>query len=225
MPLTTVRQEAATRFLEVQTFLSAIKALEGGTAHTTELNARKGLFLVLLYGAFEYSMNRTFTEATMIINNHNVEYNHVSTPLYALALDPQLTSCAAVGPDLRWKRRAELFDKQVSADHVELLDGAFLPQLENVWAHTIAKMFNVFGITLQPLYDPKVRQYINQVVEKRNAVAHGREAASAVGQAYTTGDLQNLLDELSRQAQYIFAAFEGHITAKAFVKLAHQHLY
>jgi hypothetical protein len=70
MPLTTVRQEAANRFQEAQTFLGAIKALEqSGIQTTVELNVRKGLFLVLLYGAFEYSLTRTFTEVTELSLN------------------------------------------------------------------------------------------------------------------------------------------------------------
>ena len=65
MSLATVRQEAANRFQEAQTFLSAIKVLEQDLNHQKdELNVRKGLFLVLLYGAFEYSLTRTLTDAS-----------------------------------------------------------------------------------------------------------------------------------------------------------------
>ncbi len=226
MPLTIVRQESANRLQEVQTFLSAIKLLEKTrTRNEIEINVRKGLFLLLLYGAFEYSLTRTITEATLLINACRVEFGHVNETLYALALDPQLNSCAAVGRDLKWQRRAELFQKQASADPVVLSDGAFLSQMENVWAATIQKMFSTFGIPLPALYSPRVRQYIDEVVDKRNAVAHGRESAATLGQAYTTGRLQNLLDELSTQTQYIFSTFEHHISTKAFIKASHQKLY
>jgi hypothetical protein len=75
-----------------------------------------------------------------------------------------------VGHEHKWQRRLELFQKQTSADPVILSDGAFLPQMENVWAVTIQKMFSIFGIVSPALYDPRVRQYIDEVVDKRNAV-------------------------------------------------------
>jgi RiboL-PSP-HEPN len=228
MSLTTVRQEAANRFQEAQSFLSAIKNLEEARRqHADEINVRKGLFLVLLYGAFEYSLTRTLTEATILINACRVEYGHMNETLYGLALDPQLTSLTApgAGRDSKWQRRAELFRKQACADPVVLFDGAFASELQNAWANTIQKMFYVFGIMQPALYNPRVKQYINEVVDKRNAVAHGRESAATTGQAYTTGSLQNLNDQLSKQTQYIFSVFENHISAKAFVKVAHQSLY
>jgi hypothetical protein len=226
MSLATVRQETASRFQEAQTFLSAIKALEQDPSHQTgELNVRKGLFLVLLYGAFEYSITRTLTEVSALINSRRVEYGHISDLLYPLALDAELTSVAMIGRDLKWQRRAELFRKQKCADPVNLLQGAFLAQLDNMWAATVQKMFAIFGLNEPALYDIKVRQYIDEVVEKRNAVAHGRESASTVGQAYTTGALQNLLNEIATQAQYVLSAFDGHISTKAFVKVSYQGLY
>lgn len=226
MPFTTARQEAAARFQEVQTFLSSIKAVEqSDTQYSAELNMRKGLLLVLLYGAFEYSITRAVTELTILINSRSVEIGHINASLYALALDPQLASCMAVGRDFKWQRRVELFQKQASSDPAIIHDTPFLSQMENVWANVIQKMFTVFGISIPALYDPKVRQYIDEVVDKRNAVAHGRESASKIGQAYTTGRLQNLLEEMSRQMQYIFSAFEDHLDTKAFVKVPYQRLY
>ena len=226
MSLTTVRQETANRFQEVQTFLSAIKALESDpNRQMSELNVRKGLFLVLLYGAFEYSLTRTVTEVSALINSRRVEYGHINELLYPLALDPELTSVAMVGSKNKWEKRAELFKRQICADPVVLLEGAFLGQMENVWAATIQTMFNIFGVNQPALYDIKVRQYIDEVVDKRNAVAHGRESAATTGQAYTTVSLQKLLDEIATQTQYVFSAFEGHIMTKAFVKTDHQARY
>lgn len=228
MTLDTVRQEAGNRFQEAQSFLSSIKSLETArNQHADEINVRKGLFLVLLYGAFEYSLTRTLTEATVLINACRVEYGHMNELLYGLALDPQLASLTAAEArrDSKWQRRTELFRKQACADPVVLLDSAFAPELQNAKANTIQKMFDVFGITQPALYDPRVKQYIDEVVDKRNAVAHGRESASSTGQAYTTVSLQNLNDQLSRQVQYTFSVFENHISTKSFVKTAHLSRY
>jgi len=97
--------------------------------------------------------------------------------------------------------------------------------MDNAWAATVQKMFDIFGITQPALYNVRVRQYIDEVVGKRNAVAHGRESAATIGQSYTTGDLQKLLDEIATQTRYVFSIFEGHILTKAFVRASHQALY
>jgi len=226
MSLATVRHETASRFQEVQTFLSAIKALEQDpNRQTVEMNIQKGLFLVLLYGAFEYALTRTLSEVSALITNLRVEYCHINELLYPLALDPELTSITEVGRDRKWEKRAELFRKQLCADPVVLLEGAFLAQMDNAWAATVQKMFDIFGITQPALYNVRVRQYIDEVVGKRNAVAHGRESAATIGQSYTTGDLQKLLDEIATQTRYVFSIFEGHILTKAFVRASHQALY
>jgi hypothetical protein len=227
MPLTTVRQEAANRFQEVQTFLSEIKTQEAsfGTQPSMELNTQKGLFIVLLYGAFEYSITRSITEMSALINIRKVRYEHIHNRLYPLALDPQLTSISMVGRENKWHRRIELFRKQFSSETAIIYEGAILPDMENIWAATIQKIFDIYGISSPSLYDPRVKQYIDEVVDKRNAVAHGRESAATIGQAYTGGMLQSLADEINRQAQFIFSAFENVIMTKGFIDPAHQAAY
>ena len=101
MQLATVRQEFANWLQEVQAFLSAIKNQETalGTTASNELNTQKGLLLVLLYGAFEYSITRTVTETSGLINIRRVKLEHVHNLLYPLALDPELERIPVM-----WKR-------------------------------------------------------------------------------------------------------------------------
>jgi hypothetical protein len=226
MPLATVRLESASRFREAQSFLSEIKVLERSQpTQTAELNTRKGLFLVLLYGAFEYSMTRSIIEMIALFNAANLQYEHCNHLLYPLALDPELTSIAAVGRDSKWSKRADLFKRQKSSNPIVFVEGDLLRQMENIWAKTIKKMFDILGVACAELYDHRVRQYIDEVVDKRNAVAHGRESAAAIGQSYTTAMLHNLHDELVRQSQYVFLSFEEHLFNKTFIQADFQHHY
>jgi len=226
MSLEVVRQEASGRFQEAQAFLSSLKANEAQPGQQLEwVNVQKGLFLVLLYGAFEYSLIRTLIEATALINAHSLQYCHMSDQMYAFALDPQLRSVEESSRNTKWRRRSEIFRVQTCSNPVKLLESAFLTEVQNIWAETIQRSFDIFGITVPSLYDPRVKQYINEVVEKRNAVSHGRESAATIGKAYTLTSLQRLIDELNRQTQYIFSVFEEHLLTKGFVKTAHKSLY
>lgn len=226
MPLTTVRQEVARRFSEAQSFLTSIKESELPIiTQPQELNTRKGLFLVLLYSALEYALSRSVVEYAGMVNNTSVTYEHIDDKLYALALDPQLTSCAMVGREHRWQKRIGLFQKQFSTETVQISEGAFLDQLENIWAKTITKTFGVLGLPDAALHNPRISQYVDEVVDRRNAVAHGRESAAVIGQSYTTGRLQILQDEISTQAQYMMACIEQHLDGKSFIKVQHKHAY
>ena len=226
MPLTIVRQEAANRFREAQSFLSEIKEQEGtAPSATSELNVRKGLFLVLLYGAFEYSLTRAVSEVNVSINDFEVQFVHLHDHLYSLALDPELTSIASSGRKKMWQCRAELFTRQSCVEPVVINDAPIANELQNAWTAAIEKTFKIFGVSSPALFDPKVRQYIDELVEKRNAVAHGRESAAVVGQGYTTSRLQNLTDQINSQTQYFFSVFEDYISGKEFVKPRHRSSY
>lgn len=226
MPLVTTRQEIAIRFAEVQSFLTSIKNIyQNAQPESQELNTRKGLFLVLLYSVLEYSVSRAFIQYASTVNAARLPYHHVNDCLYALILDPQLTSCASVKKDNRWQKRIDLFKKQISNDIVEFSEGAFISQLENIWAKTIIKTFSVLGIEEPPLHNIQVSQYIDEVVERRNSVAHGRESAAVVGQAYTMGRLQKLNDEISLQVQYMIVIIEQNLDQKHFAKLQYRSLY
>lgn len=227
MPLTVVRQETNTRLLEAQTFLSLIKAQEPepGSPIPLEFNIQKGLFLVMLYGTLEYGLTRAVTETALLINKSQVKYHHIHESLYPLALDPEFQSVTAAGIRRKWPPRILLFQRQFSSELVVINEGMLQHELSNAWAETIKTIFEVFGIVLPCLYDIRVKQYIDEVTEKRNAVSHGRDSAANVGQGYTTDRLQHLHEEIAKQIQHIFSCFETLITTKAFVKSAHQTSY
>lgn len=227
MSLQNANQELAARFQEAQAFLSAIKATEppAGTPTPAEINTRKGLAIVLIYGAFEYSITRIMTDTSALITARSVRHDHLHEELYPFALDPQLTAVRMSGAARKWNSRSELFAKQLSTDHVLLNDGCFLEGLRNAWASTVAQAFRLFGVPGTPLYDVKVRHYIDVIVEGRNAVAHGRESATQVGQRYTSAELQKFLDELLKQAQYMSIQFSTYIQDKSFIKTAHRASY
>lgn len=227
MSLHVASQVATSRFSEVQSVLSAIKQDEPqpGKPAPVDLNARKGLAIVLLYGALEYALVRMVAEVGAIINARKVQCCHVHEPMHALIFDSELTAAENSGRSKRWEKRQAIFIRQSSSDPASIHNSAFLSEMENVWARTIAKTFAVFGNSEQPFYDVRVKQYIDVVVERRNAVAHGRESAADVGRQYTAADIQLLHDQLSKQAAYMYISFDGFIQKREFVKVPHRASY
>lgn len=184
----------------------------GATVHM-----QKGLFIVLLYAAFEYTVTRLVTETAIIINARSIPCEHIDTCMYPLALDPELKSVASPGRAQKWERRSRLFGRQASKDPAKLHEAALLEELGNIWCSSLQQIFSAFGISQTPLYDPKVRQYIDEIVDRRNAVAHGRESPVDVGQGYTANTLTIRLEEIERQKEYLVFQFEAFLSSKAFV--------
>jgi RiboL-PSP-HEPN len=219
MPLGASREESSARFNEAQVLLSMIKSDDTADrrAATFSTNTQKGLFIVLLYGAFEFSINRMITSTAQIINSQRICSKHIAQPLYALALDPELRSIRDSGKNTRWPRRCDLFSKQLSDEPTLLHESDLLAETQNIRADTLAIVFRVFGIIDPHLYDLSIRQFIDELVENRNAVSHGRESAGIVGQAFTVQDLQVRFEIVAKQVSYMFAVFEQLVHSRQFI--------
>lgn len=59
----------------------------------------------------------------------------------------------------------------------------FSRKLQNIWIETIEEIIAAFGMQILTL-TPRTRATIDEIVGKRNAVAHGGESASYVGERH-----------------------------------------
>jgi hypothetical protein len=229
MPLTVVSQEITARFQETRVFLQHIRASQPTTPlqpmSSQALFLLRGLFFVQLYSAFEFAVNRIVAGAAEWINVKLVQLPHLHHRIYPLALDPELTSIRDSGRSRKWESRLRLFDRQMAIDAAVLHDSVFLQDLDNVDTECLTKIFAAFDVHPPVLYDPRARQYIDEVKAKRNAISHGRESAVVYGQAMTADDLERRFEALSNQAVFMANVFENYLTAKMFVRPAFHTLY
>lgn len=217
--VTIAREEVSARDLELRALLSEIQKQESADPSSTrsELNTLKGLSLVLLYAMLEFGINRAISSFADEINKKSVRYVHLCNEIMCFALHPELQAINDVKRDKKWRKKRELFDRRISND-VALLNESFIQnELQNIWANTIETLFMVLGIRESHLYDIRAKQYIDEIVEKRNSIAHGRESAGAVGRAYNHARLSKLHQEIDRQIQYVYYTIEKHIDELAFI--------
>jgi hypothetical protein len=226
MPLAVARQEITKRLADANAFLTTTKALDPSPAPATiEFNIGKGLYIVILYAAFEYSISRIFSEVATAMTARKVCLDHIEPRIFPLALDAQLQSLEAAGQRRSWRSRVELFNVQFSSLSASVGEGAFLSELQNIWFRTLKHLFDVFGINISPISDIRNKQYIDTLVDKRNSVSHGRESAAAVGQSFTVRDLENYQRVISDEIQYISFQMELYLNEKHFIKQAHRSIY
>lgn len=163
-------------------FINKIKELEdeslrNGVQHVRDyLNSLKGLVPVYLYGLIEKTLTVAFDEFFAIIKSNSLLYNQISHELYPFVFTDELNAFKGVSTSKSKNlvKVAKVFEKIHHNDEIHELRLHYINEnITNCWAIVLIDIYNLFGIDLE--INMRDQVVINEIVEKRNAVAHGRE--------------------------------------------------
>lgn len=219
------------RLAEVQRILAHTKKLEAvALAESDSVNAEnaatiRGLFYVHLYGALEYSISLGVQVLLQEISKLSVPYCELEYLLHAVALDDLFRSLSDPGLKAKWEKRRELLRRQASAEQCVLNDTLFQDQLQNIWYETLRSIFANLCIQGDPVPEKRMIGYIDEIVEKRNEIAHGRQSAHAIGRQITSKDLNDRLDVITKVVNHVVAAFDDLLESRKFVNSPHRAKY
>lgn len=225
--LSGVRSEVSVRLAEVFQFLEHIRKIEEPppAPDATEAKILRGLFYVHIYSALEYTINhgvRTFLQASAAFN---APPQHLQARFLSVALDPSFSSLRDVSEERRWKARLDLLDLQSSGSPQAMSNDVFGLYLQNIWAKRLETVFACLDIDDPIVPDPRYRGYIDEVVDRRNAVAHGRESAADVGSARRSAELRDRFNAISATCSHILDCLDGQHTALGVIQPAHRSVY
>ena len=96
-------------------------------------------------------------------------------------------------------------------------DSQFSDALMNVWTNSILEVFKSFGITGFGV-EPRVRTTIDELVENRNKVAHGRESALVVGERHRSIILRDKFSIITTLIDSVIANLENFYNSRTFIK-------
>lgn len=187
-------------------------------ADTAEVLVLRGLFYVHLYATLEYSVNQAVERLLHAITDLKIKTAHFEPIFLSVALDPEFSSFSDSGKNNRWSKRISFLKKQSSADEAALNLGIFSIYLQNIWKENLLQIFECLFINAPIVPDPALGLYIDEIVNKRNAVAHGRESPARVGVGTRSSDLHIRLDAVSRIITHLIHCFEKHLTELNFVR-------
>ncbi len=220
MSFTIVRNNSRARFGEVQLFLNHLTALEPNIPTdpiSTELKIMKGLYHVHLYAALEKTLNELIENTLTYIASHNIQNLHYSTPFNTISLINRLKAFKDCGYKYFFEKAVEIFSEMTSSNIGAVSESAFSTALQNVWTETIEEVLRSFGIH-NHFIEPRLRYTINEIVEKRNAVAHGRESATVIGERFRTDILRVKTDLIMNFSFELIDLFEDYYITKSFLK-------
>jgi len=220
MLFSSVRTRTAERFNEVQIFLNFITSQEPNSPREpTPISVKimRGLFYVHLYSAFEKSINDAVETFFSLISTKSVKNKHYLPNLLSVTLHSQVKSLKDSNYSKAFLKSSELFVKAASADVSSINDSALSARMQNMWVDTIEEIVTILGIESFNLDNQTVLS-IDEVVEKRNSVAHGRDSAARVGERYRSVELRVRMQRLSTATTLIIDSIEEHFSKKRFIK-------
>lgn len=213
-----VSAESAARLVEVRLYLQLIDNVSlTPRGFTRELTSAKGLFFVHLYGTYEYTVTAAVQESLRHINQGKSKIVDCHPVFLSMALDPECRSLVDVGPDKTWDRRRVLFRRINSSEEVAVAETLMPTSGGNPKYEHLCSIWETFCIREPVVPRPLLIGRIKELVDSRNAIAHGRESASAVGSRFTPAELHTRYADISEVCSHVIQAFENCLDNKHYL--------
>lgn len=204
--------EVSGRFLASRKLLGLAQSIETSSRHEAALC--KGLMFVQIYGAYEFAVRSGVQGLLALIQTDGLSPRMLHMKVLTLVLDAKFKAVAEAGRRRIWDQRLALLAETDSAVAIEGLDDTLFPsdgshyridQLQTIW--------KLFGITTPVVPQLRLLGRIEELVENRNAIAHGRRTADEVGGRYSTQDIGARIDDIESVALYVLNQLEGHYSS------------
>jgi len=219
MPFAIIKANSRARFSEVLFNLANLESLEPDVLIEVpqEVKIQKGLYYVHLYAALEKSVNEVVEQAILLIKNEQVKNNKYNTHFNVISLHSKMKSFKECSYKSYFKKSIDVFKSIESEECFEISNTLFSHNLQNIWFDTIQEVLISFGIPAL-VVDPRVQFTVNEIVDKRNAVAHGRESALFIGERHRMDILRLKTNDIQLVIDMFIDSFESYILNHEYLK-------
>lgn len=226
MTFASARRIAAERFNESLIYLNYISALEPNPGEPVgqEIKVMKGLFLVHLYGALEKSTTDTVQLLLTSIKSLQPKNADVILPFNVISMARHWKSIKDTKYKGAFLQMQDFFSALESNSFHGIDETLFSALLMNIWAKTIDEVVGALGISGFNL-TVSDRALIDELVDKRNAVAHGRESAASVGEKYRCDELRKRLNDIQTLMTTFIDRLEVYFEQREFLQPLKQASY
>lgn len=200
-----LKAESSARFTSVESFFKASRGMP-----TSEEKTARGVAFVLMYAAYEYTVSTAVQNAIDTLSSHRHRVKNLTPPLMALFLDRELQILKSCSHKSVWAKRLDLFEKAFSNEIASLPNTVLPTDGEHYRSSHLKIIFSVLGIKTLPVRRKNHLVKIDEIVEHRNAIAHGRETPDQVGRRYTREDVLNTIRQMKRLCLFFVSEIESH---------------
>lgn len=209
--LAPIRTEALRRLQYLQEMLLELRVLESQLqSKPNVLPQLKGLVFVQMYATYEYSVVNATLSALRHIDSAGIPLGVLRTTLLSALLHPELMSLSDLSIEKSWDRRMELFEKSRATSARPPIDPAFPNDGSHFRPEQLTTIWRILGIPLPVVHEPRMLGRIRELVEHRNAIAHGREPPESIGRRFSVTDLIDRHTDLEKFCTYFFQTLDSH---------------
>jgi hypothetical protein len=205
---TGVKADLPSQMIVLRDLLKVIDEREKASASDVVAKVMKGLFFVYAYAMYESVVVRSFSIVIADVNQQAISHADLQPSMLPLALAREFQSVSEVARTKTWRRRSELIARIACADVVHIEEHVFPDDGSHYRAKQLDTIWEILGLASNPTIERRHRGRIDELVENRNAVAHGREFAESIGGRYTVSELTSCADDYEQIAVHLVASFE-----------------
>jgi hypothetical protein len=224
IPIKTNTRNRLNENLQFLNYISSVEPVNPRDTVSLEVNIMKGLFYVHLYSTLEKTINELAEQTIILINTKSISTKHFNHTFNSIALYNELKSFKDCGHRNFFAKAYDIFIQINNNNPASLNETLFSNNLQNVWFKTIEEIslcFGVKGINTSA----RVKATINEIVDKRNAVAHGRENAADVGSRFRTPMIRIKYNEIANFTYQLIDLYDEYFSKKDYLKVAAKRLY
>jgi hypothetical protein len=226
MSIDLVRSSARARFGEVFTYLTFISSLEPQdfTPPSLEIKIMRGLFYVHLYAAIEKTLNELVEDTLLTIKNKNIRNKDLKIHVNVISLHPKLLSFKDCSSKNFLERAKSLFLGTESDDIFPINETMMGMYMQNIHYSTLQNLSVLFELP-NFVPSPLDQIIIDEIVSKRNAVAHGREQASEIGQSFNCQQLRTKMMSVQGIIFSYIDILDSYLESKSYIKESSKNIY
>jgi hypothetical protein len=210
-----LKAEFTARIMQVDEVFRIMKKLEddevNGRSHHPGLKSLKGIMFVQMYAVYEFIVTQSFATLVKIFNSYLIPLKDTRISIIGLALHPQFQSLVSLSERRSWLKKIELLDACDSNAASFIQEGLFPMDETHFRQGQLETICSIVGLPSGALLpDPRFIGWVRELVEHRNAIAHGRETAEAIGSRYTYSEIEARGVTLNVVCNHILATLENH---------------
>jgi hypothetical protein len=206
-----LQDEISSRITATQRFAQATCRQRPGDDLLASQVAR-GMVWVQLYAIWEYTIIHAVREAILQARTHEHTVRSLKPEVLSIVLDNRIKSALDSRDKTVWANRIALF-VEACCDQIAKWDENVFPtdgshfrkeQVQTIWA--------VFGISEPIVPNQRHLGLIDNMVDFRNEIAHGRETPESIGSRFSADDMMDKVAEANELCLYVADTIIGHCT-------------
>lgn len=207
-----VLSEIGSRMLSSERLLANVATVEETAQESAAI--MKGLCFIQMYGIYEYTVRSSVQAALSSLKNGVLRINQIRREVLCLVLDPRWDAAAQAGPARMWECRMDLMNQAHSDELAASFNETLFPlDGSHYRARQLHTIWKVLGLVAPVVPEQRFLGRIEEMVENRNAIAHGRRTPEDVGRSYSRLDIEERFADLKRICDHILVTLEAHCNA------------